>query len=99
MWYTINVHSGDFDWDPIKAADNEQKHGVTFEEASQAVVDPNAYSEEDPTYEERRRVIGQSDRGRTLFVVVIEEDQEGVTRIISARKANKKERQIYEDGQ
>ena len=64
---------GDFEWDDAKAASNLVKHGVSFEEAATAVVDPNALFLADDSADEQRLVaIGISKQTRILFVVHVE---------------------------
>jgi len=84
-----------FGWDPEKAAANLAKHGVGFEIAKEAFLDPAASIEIDDSdpAEERWRLIGLAG-GRVLFVVYTEQDAD-VVRIISARKASKREEKIY----
>ena len=87
----------DFEWDDDKAASNLRKHGVGFDEASTALLDPLALTVFDDTHsvtEDRWLTIGLSMASRLLLVVSTERDQQA--RIISARKANASERQIYE---
>jgi len=86
-------------WDPNKERSNRARHGVGFDEAQEAILDrlsrgwPDAeHSFGDP----RIIVIGESISGRLLFVVVTA-DAEGKMRIISARRATKRERHVYED--
>jgi len=85
----------DFVWDPTKARANLVKHGIDFEAAKTVFLDPAAIFEPDDSDpdEERWRAIGLAD-GRLLFVVFTERDDD-VTRIISARKANKREERAY----
>lgn len=87
------------EWDPIKAKLNLEKHGVAFEEAATAMTDPMAVTGADPdhsTYEARYITFGVSARNRLL---VVSHTEEGETiRLISARKASKGEREIYEEG-
>lgn len=87
----------DFEWDDVKAKANERKHGVTFEEAATAVVDPRAI--EAPDYDDPDRCvsIGMSAFLRVLLVVHTERTH-GRTRIISARKAAPTQRRLYEEG-
>lgn len=89
-----------FEWDPRKARTNKQKHGVTFEVAAKVFLDEYALTEleriEDA--EERWRTIG-SVAGFTILVVahtVHEEGGDDIIRIISARRAEKRERIRYE---
>ena len=88
-----------FEWDPIKARLNLRKHGVSFEEAATALSDPMAATGNDPDhslYEFRYITFGVSNRGRLLIVSHTEEGD--ILRIISARRASKGERGIYEEG-
>ena len=87
-----------FEWDPEKALGNEQKHGVTFDEASSVFADTLSLTIHDPLhseYEERFIIIGISCRNRMLTVVHTERGEN--IRIISARKATKKEIFYYEN--
>jgi uncharacterized DUF497 family protein len=89
-----------FQWDPEKAASNEAKHGVSFEEASTVFGDPLATTVADPDHsegEERFLTTGLSDRQRVL-IVWHTEGEEGI-RIIGARDATPHERRIYESGE
>jgi uncharacterized DUF497 family protein len=84
-----------FEWDPSKAASNARKHGVTFEQAKQAFVDPHALELfDDAVGEERWRLLGRSQAG--VLVVVYAERGRNI-RIISARLADKREREAYHD--
>ena len=88
-----------FEWDVQKAASNLQKHGVSFDEAVSAFGDTLAltFSDTDHTeVEERSRTYGISNKER-LLVVVHTERRNGI-RIISARKATRYEKGIYENG-
>jgi uncharacterized DUF497 family protein len=88
---------GDFEWDDAKAAANLAKHGVSFEEAVTAIVDPNALFLADDSADEQRLVaIGISKQTRTLFVVHVERGERD--RIISARVATPAEEALYEQG-
>ncbi len=86
-----------FEWDPQKAQSNIEKHGVSFEEASTAFRDPFSLTIDDPLHskDEARMVqFGISNRNR--LVVVVHTERGDNIRIISARKATKKERNQYE---
>jgi len=86
-----------FTWDRKKAAGNEVKHGVTFEEAVSVFRDPLAFIFDDDSHsddEYREIIIGHSVRQRLLIVNFTERDD--VVRIISARKATKREQSDYE---
>ena len=86
-----------FDWDPEKAAQNERKHGVSFEEAATCFEDPNGcyFRNESPSYEDRLILIAMSARSRALFVVHAEVGRESI-RIVSARRASSAQRRIYD---
>lgn len=87
-----------FEWEPTKAAVNERKHGVTFDEASTVFGDLLSASGRDlehSTSEPRFVTFGLSSQGRVL--VVCHTDRAGVIRIISARPATRKEKRIYEE--
>ena len=86
-----------FEWDPVKAAMNKKIHGITFDEASTAFKDTLSLTVYDPLHSEdenRFVLIGSSHRDRLLVVVLTERGER--IRIISTRKAKKKERQQYE---
>ena len=87
-----------FDWDPIKAKLNLWKHRVSFEEASTALLDPLSKTDLDPDHfiDERRFItFGISARHRLLVVSYTAHDE--ITRLISARPATRREREIYEE--
>ena len=87
-----------FEWDVAKAEANRRKHGVTFDEAITAFSDPLAMLSQDPdhsTGEQRYLVLGTSTQGRLLVVAVAERPPR--TRLISARRATRKERRQYEE--
>jgi uncharacterized DUF497 family protein len=88
-----------FEWDPSKAAANLRTHGVSFAEAVTLLEDDFALTREDPdTVEERRYVtLGLSNLGN-LLVVVYTYRQPDAIRVISAWKANKRQRVLYEKG-
>ena len=89
----------EFDWDPMKAALNLQRHGVSFQEAASAFGDPLSITVPDPDHsstEERSLMVGQSRRGRLLIISHIGRGDR--IRIISARQLTRKERKAYEDG-
>jgi hypothetical protein len=87
-----------FEWDENKAKANLAKHGVSFEEASTAFGDPLSLTIPDPAHshaEDRSIVLGQSHQ-RKLLVVVHTERGDNI-RIISARRASRRERKSYEE--
>ena len=88
-----------FEWDPRKAALNLAKHGVSFEEATTIFRDPLSATAADPDHSvgERRFItFGLSSEGKLL--VVSHTGRGESIRIISARRATKQERKIYEEG-
>lgn len=90
-----------FDWDERKNKRNRTKHGVWFEEAQSVFNDPHARLFHDPEHseeEERFILLGVSLAARPLVVVHCYRESESVVRIISARKATKKEVRFYEKG-
>lgn len=96
--HPYNVQMIKFDWDPAKAASNLRKHGVSFEEAQSVFYDELAvqfYDEPHSSDEERFLMLGMSSGAHLLLVCHCERDSGGVIRIISARKATKKESSFY----
>ena len=86
-----------FEWDAQKAAENLAKHGVSFDEASTVFGDPLAGTILDPrhsTDELRFVTIGLSTSQR--LIVVAHADSDDRVRIISARRATRRERRRYE---
>ena len=86
-----------FTWDPKKAASNLKKHGVSFVEAVSVFADPLAAMLGDALDPARAILVGQSEKGRVLLVVFIEQSEDMI-RIISARRATSHERKRYEEG-
>ncbi len=86
-----------FEWDPLKARDNVRKHGVSFEDAATALGDPIAITIDDDGHstEAEYRFVTIGTTHRHLLVVVCHTDRHGTIRIITARKANKQEREQY----
>jgi uncharacterized protein len=89
----------EFEWDPEKAVQNLAKHGVSFAEAGTVFGDPLAITYSDPDHsddEDRFLTFGHSSAGHLL--VVSHTERGNKTRIISARRATRKERKLYEEG-
>lgn len=89
-----------FEWDSSKATINIKKHKVSFDLAITVFDDPNALIAPDEKhstpFETREWIIGLSDDG--ILVVIFTKRLSGkIYRIISARKANKRERSLYEE--
>lgn len=89
----------EFEWDDAKARANEQKHGVSFEEAKTVFGDAwaiFAYDGPHSWHEDRSMIIRTSERTRVLTVIYVERT-EMTMRIISARCATARERRLYEE--
>ena len=85
----------DFEWDPIKAATNIEKHGISFEEAMAAFDDPSALDYEDAVHSQtelRSHLIGRA--GKRLVSVIYTLRAEKI-RLITARLASRRERKFY----
>jgi uncharacterized DUF497 family protein len=90
----------DFTWDPKKAKANLKKHKVSFEEAVTTFYDPLAKVGHDPDHsnqEDRYILIGHSQKSNLLFVVHAHRYNTETIRIISARKATKKEIKDFQE--
>lgn len=88
----------EFEWDSAKATANFRKHGVSFEEAQSIFYDEFAvqfFDEEHSGDEERFLLLGMSTEARLLLVCHCERDAGNIIRIISARKATKRESTFY----
>ena len=86
----------EFQWDENKAQSNLLKHGIAFEEAAEVFFDPFHQTGDASTDDEQRDfIVGYSLLQRILLVVYVERDQR--TRIISARRATRHERKLYEE--
>ena len=89
-----------FTWDPRKDKANQKKHGVSFQEGRSAFYDPNARVIHDPDRshdEDRFVLLGVSFKLRALVVCHAYREEDEVIRIISARKATRKEQQQYRE--
>ena len=87
-----------FEWDANKAAANQRKHGVTFDEARTDFFDENAKLINDPDHsddEDRFVMLGLSSNFRFVLVCHCYREQGNVIRIISARKASTQESKQY----
>lgn len=88
----------DFEWEEDKAAANQKKHKISFEEAKTVFADPFSITINDPAHsvdEHRFADIGASASQKVLVVSYTERGQK--IRLISCRKATKAERKIYEE--
>lgn len=90
-------------WDAAKAHNNIAKHGVTFAQAATVLLDPLAVTVFDAAHsehEERWFTLGLSSDGKLLAVAHTYQTTEtgrGRARIISARRATRREREQYEN--
>jgi len=87
-----------FEWDKKKDKTNTKKHGITFEEAQTVFFDEYAIQFYDPEHseeEDRFLLLGTSFKSKTLVVCHCFREKETKVRIISARKADKDEQQVY----
>jgi uncharacterized DUF497 family protein len=86
------------EWDPQKAEANQEKHGVSFDEAATVFSDENGRLIPDPDHsdeEDRFILLGMSWSLRILVVCHCYREASNVIRIISARKASSSERAQY----
>jgi uncharacterized protein len=86
-----------FEWDDKKAALNFKKHGVLFEDAAETFFDKDfirLFDEKHSDIEIRYAGTGKPPSG--IMLVTIYTERGDMIRIISSRRANKRERQIYE---
>lgn len=87
-----------FDWDENKNKANQNKHGMSFEEACSVFYDDRAILFDDPEHsadEDRFLLLGMSEKARICIVCHCYRESDTVIRIISARKATKKEIETY----
>lgn len=86
----------DIEWDSKKAASNLKKHGVSFDEAATALLDPMAKAQEDPDAEDEPRwiLLGMSFKPRLLSVCYTLRGDDRI-RLIAARPATRKEAKDY----
>lgn len=97
--YTVRMIT--FEWDEAKNRSNLKKHGISFVEARSVFFDEYAvqfYDDEHSSEEDRFIMLGMSNLSRVLVVCHCEKAGGEVIRIISARKATKKERGFYPQG-
>ncbi len=92
-------HQLEFEWNPVKAAANLKKHGVSFTEAATAFDDDFAYAKDDEFHsddEPRQIMLGYSEQNRLLFISFAERGP-NLIRIIGARLTDRLERKAYEN--
>lgn len=91
----------DFDWDDNKNKININKHGISFDEAKTVFFDERAILFDDPEHseeEDRFLLLGMSEEANLCIVCHCYRESDTVIRLISARKATKKEGEIYVRG-
>lgn len=87
-----------FDWDERKNASNKRKHGISFEEAQTVFMDDEALflaDDEHSETEDRFVLLGLSSMLRVLIVCHCYREDGDIIRIVSARKADARERAQY----
>ena len=87
-----------FEWDDRKNRQNQRKHRIAFEEAQTAFFDEHAIEYHDPDHsedEDRFLLLGRSFQLRVLVVCHCFRKNDSVIRIISARRATKRENEVY----
>lgn len=87
-----------FCWDEKKSEMNKKKHGISFDVAMQVFFDEKRiekYDEKHSTLEEERTIVIGRGKQDFLILFVVSTNRNGMTRIISARKAEKKEELEY----
>jgi len=86
-----------FEWDEAKNQKNIQKHGISFERAKR-IFSGKVLTRIDDRYDygEVRKISSGLLEG-TIIIVVVHTDRKDKTRIVSARKANKEEREAYRE--
>jgi uncharacterized protein len=90
------LHGITFMWDADKAVANLRKHGIPFEQGAEAFFDPFLKVIDASRHEEARdAILGMDTRWNLLFVVHLELEDDAI-RLISARKATRRERSYYE---
>ena len=99
MGYACYAYIMQFEWDEAKAEANLAKHAVTFDEALTCFYDPDQVAFYDPEHsgdEHRELLIGHSSQGRLLIVSYTLRGR--IARLISARKATRREAKTYAQG-
>lgn len=91
----------EFSWDPDKAASNFEKHEIDFQDAAYVFADPFRIEREDARRdygEIRYQTIGMVNEGLLFVVYTSRSEDEEICHIISARKAESRERKEYHEG-
>jgi len=85
-------------WDGRKAMVNQSKHGIRFSDAEAVLFDPNAITRDDPVARGEPRFISVGTDALARILVVVYAHRGDEIRLISARRATRKERTQYEEG-
>lgn len=85
------------EWNPAKAKQNLRKHGVSFADAVTALEDDRALTQRDLSVDEEERWVTMGIDGEARVLVVVYTWRGESLRLISARKATKRERRAYEE--
>lgn len=88
----------DITWDPAKAKANFRKHRVRFSDAEPVFFDPMALTREDDDSDNEQRFVSIGLDALSRLLVVVYTYRSADIRLISARRANSKERKQYEEG-
>jgi uncharacterized protein len=89
-----------FEWDPEKDRENQEKHGVAFMEATEVFDDPLQWTISDPDHSiSEHRYLTTARSKRRILIVSHTEDEDDRIRIISARTVTPAERKTYEEGE
>jgi len=91
------LHKMEFEWDEEKDAENQKKHKISFAEAALIFQGPILTSIDDKEDYDEIRELSIGLIGSVAVIVVSHTDRDDVTRIISARKAEKPERRKYDE--
>ena len=86
-----------FEWDPIKDQVNRERHGISFEEASELFNSGDDYLEiyDEEHSDDEERFIGIGPIRTRIIVVIYTERSDDVIRLMSARRATKREVQLF----
>jgi hypothetical protein len=85
-------------WDPAKAESNFRKHKIRFSDAEAVLFDPMALTIEDETAQSEERFVSVGADALNRVVVVVYTYRGEDIRLISARRATRRERKSYEEG-
>jgi uncharacterized DUF497 family protein len=99
--YDLHIFGLEFAWDPAKERANRRKHRVSFREAATVFLDENASLFHDPDHpqdEDRYILLGMSGEARLLVVRHCYREGDALIRVISARKADRRESAAYRRG-